>query len=337
MTAALQRDLPGVEIASVEVMSRDDGTNRRARLRVSYAAGSGPDVVFLKGEGAWRESHAQNGNMFNEPELFRSGVPLPVDHPHPYHVAIDRPALDYVIVMEDVTQRGADPRDATRPMTVEQVENGIRQLAALHSTYWDLSSSHLHLEWLQTWQATDGWRRALAPGVPIGTERAADVIPDRVLAIPADELIELCMRSIVTYGSGRMTLLHGDPHIGNTYLLPDNDVGFLDWQVCRRGNWSQDLAYFLVSALTVADRRASEQRLLEAYRDALALPTDEKPDGSEVWLRYAASHAYGLPVWLATHSTDHSQRPDVCRYLIERYAAAFVDSDTARALDRLGV
>ena len=40
------------------------------------------------------------------------------------------------------------------------------------------------------------------------------------------------------------TYLHGDPHIGNTYVLPDDEIGFLDWQVVRRGNWSVDVGYF---------------------------------------------------------------------------------------------
>jgi hypothetical protein len=335
MTAALQRDLPGVRVADVKIVSRDDGTNRRARLRIAYATGTGPEVVFLKGEGAYRESHARNGNMFNEPELFARRVALPVDHPHPYHVVIDRPALDYVIVMEDVTRRGADPRDATRPLTVAQVEDGLRRLAALHSAYWDLSMTHPGLEWLQTWQATPGWQESLRPGIPIGSDRAADVLPPAVLARPSDALLDLCMRSITSFGTGPLTLLHADPHIGNTYLLPGDRVGFLDWQVCRRGSWGQDLAYFLVSALTVTDRRDSEKRLLDSYRDALTLSRADKPSAGEVSLRYAAAHPYGLAVWLATHQSDRSQRPDICRALIERYAAAFIDNESVTALDRL--
>src|SRR5690606_34489240 len=113
MTAAIAGRHPGARVGAVTVLERDDGTNRRARLGLDYAAGSGPEVVFAKAENAvHREVHARNDNLFNEALLYASGVPLPLDHPLPYAATVDRDAFDYVIVMEDVTRRGADPRDA---------------------------------------------------------------------------------------------------------------------------------------------------------------------------------------------------------------------------------
>jgi hypothetical protein len=332
MTAALERDLPDVEVASVEVLERDDGTNKRARLGVTYSRGTGPPVVFVKREGDFREAHARNGNLFNEPELFASSLQLPVDHPHPYHVVIDRPRLDYAIVMDDVTLRGGEPTDARSPMTVDQVEHGVRSLAALHSRYWD-GSGLADQSWLQTWEATPGWRESFRSSVPAGAERARDLLVD--LTVTLDALIGAALRSIDLFATGHVTLLHADPHVGNTYLLPGNEVGFLDWQVCRRGSWAQDLAYFLVSALTVEDRRSFEERLVAAYREALTVPARATPSVTETWDRYAASHPYGLAVWLATHRSDRAQRPDVCRALIQRFAAAFLDHDSPDALERL--
>ncbi|MDT5150055.1 MAG: hypothetical protein QOI01_1788 [Mycobacterium sp.] len=94
-----------------------------------------------------------------------------------------------------------------------------------------------------------------------------------------------------------VTLLHGDAHIGNTYLTPTGNVGFLDWQVARRGNFALDLGYFLQVALTTEDRRGHERALLAEYRDALGLPADELPSRDEVRLRYRASVAHGLTLW----------------------------------------
>ena len=118
MTAAIGSQHPDAEVADVTLVLRDDGTNRRARFGLTYAAGSGPATVFAKAESdveGRREIHAANGNLFNEPLLFRSGIPLPVDHPLSYLVLVDEPGLDYLIVMEDLLARDVDPRgrDAT--------------------------------------------------------------------------------------------------------------------------------------------------------------------------------------------------------------------------------
>jgi hypothetical protein len=338
MTDAVASLHPGARVTDVTLMMDDSGTNRRARFALRYDAGSGPAVVFAKAEGAYREVHARNGNMFNEPELFASGATLPVDHPLPYKVVIDRPALDYVIVMEDVTGRGADPRDATRPMTVSQVANGVRGLARLHSRYWGFSpTSHPELAWMQGWDATEGYVDPLRRSVPVGLARAAGQLPDELATYDTDALLGSLVRCLSAAGHEPVTLLHGDAHIGNTYVLPDDEVGFLDWQVARRGNWSHDLGYFIVSALTVEDRRASERDLVEEYLRALHVPVDDRPSPEEAWLRYRTTPAYGLPVWLATLSAGTSQRPEVCLALSERYGRAFIELDTVQALDDLGV
>jgi hypothetical protein len=336
MTQALSHRHPGARVSEVKLIMVDNGTNRRARFGVSYEAGSGPGVVFAKAEGDYRQAHALNGNMFNEPDLFASGAPLPVDHPLAYQVLIDRPGLDYVIVMEDVTQRGADPRDATRPMTVDQVANGLQGLARLHSEYWGFSGlTHPRLAWVQTWAATDGFAAGLIDRVPAGLERGASVLPDEVRRLDTRAIVDLWARCVDSLARDPVTLLHADPHVGNTYVLPNEDIGFLDWQVLRRGNWSQDVGYFLISALTVQDRRGSEAELIETYRRSLDVPNERRPAADEAWLRYRASPGYGLAVWLATLGSDTAQRREVCLALCERYAAAFVELGTTEALTEL--
>ena len=340
MTAAVSGAHPGAEVADVQLITDDLGNNRRARFGLRYRAGSpsGPDRVFVKAEGENRLIHARNGNMFNEADLFASGVPLGVDHPKTYQVLVDRAGLDYAIVMEDVLQRGAEPRDATRPMTVDQVANGARGLARLHSRYWGFSAAtHPGLAWIQTWQPTPGYLDPLRERVPAGMARAAAVLPAPIRRSDSDTLVSYVGRFVESLTQPEYTLLHGDPHIGNTYVLPDDDIGFLDWQVARRGNWSLDVGYFLVSALTIEDRRRGEADVVEHYRRALDLSERQRPSRDEAWLRYRASPAYGLAVWLATFGNEVAQSREVCLALCERYAAAFVDLDSIGALAALGV
>ena len=334
ITAAIAARHPGAEVNEVRIITRDDGTNRRVRLGLRYASGSGPATLFLKAnQPAHREVHMRNGNLFNEARLFAAGVPLDVDHPIVYKSIVDTIGMDFLLVMEDIDQRGADPRDSTRPMTIEQVANGLRGLARLHSRYWGYSKeSHGGLDWVQTWAPTEGWQVGLRKYIPIGLERAAGKLPDAVTKYGGDDIVELWARYVASLARGPMTLLHGDAHIGNTYVLPNGEVGFLDWQVVRRGEWSQDVGYFLVGSLVEEDRRRSETTLLELYRSALEVPDGERPSKEQAWLRYRATPAYGLAIWLSTLGTDGWQRPEVSLALAQRYATAFVELESERAL-----
>src|ERR1700754_1806057 len=259
MTEAIRGHHPDAVVSDVAVVLRDDGTNRRARLELTYSAGSGPATVFAKAaDPAHVELVALTSGLFHEPRLFASGVVLPLDHPAVYTAIIDEDRRDFLIVMEDVVARGAEPRDSTRPMTVDQVASGVRGLARMHSRYWgERLTSDPALEWVEPSVAFAGLEYA---PLHIAHERLGDTVAAEILALSGAELfVEIWARYIETLTGSPQTLLHGDPHIGNTYVLPDDGVGFLDWQMVRRGNWSLDLGYFLQGALTIEDRRQSER------------------------------------------------------------------------------
>jgi aminoglycoside phosphotransferase (APT) family kinase protein len=205
----------------------------------------------------------------------------------------------------------------------------------MHGKYWGQRVlREPALEWLEPFVTWEGMQAA---PLPAALERLSDDTPAEVMSLTIDELIESIWKPYIrTLTTSPQTLLHGDPHIGNTYLLPSDEVGFLDWQVARRGNWSLDLGYFLQGALTVEDRRRSERALLEEYRESLGLPGDEMPSSDEVWLRYRASVAHGLTLWLVTASAGEWQRADVATALAQRYSFAYDDLDTASALKEIG-
>lgn len=333
MSTALSGRHPGATVKDVTVELRDDGTNRRARLGLTYSAGNGPATVFVKAaDPDHKELIRMTSGMFHEPRLFNSGVHLPLEHPVVYAALIDEDAYDFVLVMEDLNAREADPRDATRPLTIEQAASGVRGLARLHGRFWGHRAiEDPALDWLEPFLPWDGMQYA---PLPAALERLGADAPPSVMALSIDGLIEDIWKPFIrSLVKSPQTLLHGDPHIGNTYLLPDGEVGFLDWQVARRGNWSLDLGYFLQGALTIEDRRNAERELLDEYRDALGLPADELPTADEVWLRYRASVAHGLTLWLCTASAGELwQRPDIAITLAQRYSAAYADLETINAL-----
>jgi aminoglycoside phosphotransferase (APT) family kinase protein len=336
MTGAIRRRHPDAVVNDVEVVLRDDGTNRRARLGLTYSAGSGPATVFAKAaDPAHVELVALTSGLFHEPRLFTSGVVLPLDHPTVYTAIIDEEGSDFLMIMEDVVARGADPRDSTRPLAVDQAASGVRGLAKLHSEFWGhRGSNNSALDWVEPFVPFAGLE--FAP-LEIAYERLGDSVPAEIPSMTASDLfVDIWARYIRTLTEAPQTLLHGDPHIGNTYVLPDDTVGFLDWQMVRRGNFALDLGYFLQGALTIEDRRRSERDLVEEYRGALSLPSDDMPSADEVSLRYRASVAHGLAIWIATLSGgDAWQGAEICLALAQRYAAAFVDLDTRGALDSI--
>jgi hypothetical protein len=334
-TAVIAERHPQAKVRDVTILARDDGTNRRVRLGLTYAKGSGPSVLFLKShETSHRDVHLRNGNLFNEARLFATRASLDIEHPRVFLSIVDWFKLNFLIVMEDLTQRAADPRDATRPMAVDQVANGLRGLARLHSRYWGLSrKTHRKLGWVKTWAPTPGWQEGLRKRIPTGLARGAGQLPQDLAKYDAEGIVDLWTRYVATLADGPVTLLHGDAHIGNTYVLPDDSVGFLDWQVVRRGEWSQDVGYFLIGSLTEEDRRRNERALLEEYCNALEVPNGQRPTQAAAWTRYCATPAYGLGIWLSTLGTDGYQSQQVSLALVQRFAAAFVELESARALE----
>jgi aminoglycoside phosphotransferase (APT) family kinase protein len=260
----LQGRFPGVAVSAAELTWRSDGSNRRARFHLSHDHDEAPEVVFVKAEGEHREVHARNGNLFNEPRLLASGVAMPLEHAEAYGVVVDEEALDWIVVMEDVTLRGGDPRDATRPLTLAQATDGLRGLARLHAAHWH-GATDPALGWLQTWAPTEGFESGLRRMAPTGIDRAGPALDPSIAALGGDGVVDLWVRYVSLLDRDPTTLLHADAHVGNCYVLPGDRVGFVDWQVARRGHWSQDVGCFLQGAVTEDDRRTGERDVFAAY------------------------------------------------------------------------
>jgi hypothetical protein len=329
-TDALQPRFAGVEVEEATLLWASDGTNRRARFGLTYRRGDGPAVVFVKAEGEHREVHARNGNLFNEPRLLASGVTIPVDHAAAYAVVIDEEALDWLVVMEDVTTRRGDPRDSLRPLTVTQAADGLRGLARLHREHW-CATDRPELAWLQTWAQSEGFASGLRRRAPEGLRRAGGHVPSEVAALGGDGVVDLWCRYVGLLAAEPTTLLHADAHIGNCYVLPGDRVGFVDWQVARRGSWSQDVGSFLQGAITEDDRRVAERHLLAGYLAEL----DRGLDADEAWRWYRASSVYGLAIWVATLGTDGYQPHEVSLALARRYALAVTELESEAAIAEL--
>jgi hypothetical protein len=322
---------PGAVVEHVAADSVDAGTTSRLRLHLTYQRGQGPATVFLKAQGglSHRMMLSSLGLLTPEARLFASGVPLPVRHPTVYATGVDRVRLNSIVVMQDVAARGAATNIATTPLTVDEVASGLIGLAHLHSRFWGPMPAAL--SWVKPWRIQHGWTLLALIGGIKGPPRLRDAGHLDILPVPArrwDQCLRLARRSAALSRSGPQTLLHGDTHVGNTYTMPDGGVGFFDWQLVRRGNWSHDVGYFIISALTEDDRRTHERALLDHYLDILrpALNRDE------AWQTYLRTPAYGLTAWLETYASADYQADDVSLTLLRRFGTAFEDHCTGDCL-----
>src|ERR1700751_1932787 len=103
MTEARRPHHPDAVGSDVAVVLRDDGTNRRARLELTYSAGSGPATVFAEAaDPAHVELVALTSGLFHEPRLGTWGGGLPLDHPAVDTAIIDEEASAVLMIMEYV-------------------------------------------------------------------------------------------------------------------------------------------------------------------------------------------------------------------------------------------
>lgn len=334
LTTALQRRCPGVVVAAADIGEVADGTNRRATVTLTYDRGEGPAAVFVKLSARPRNRLAlvALGALGAEARLAEAPVTLPIAHPRLHAGGLEARRLAACVVMDDVTAGGGRPNWATAPLSVDEVRDGLAGLARLHGTF---AQSPLPdgLGFLRPWRLGDAWAAVSGPSLWRGLRRleAAGVALPAGPGRSATTLERQFRRSAALAASGPQTVLHGDPHPGNTYAFGSARTGFYDWQLVRTGHCMHDVGYFLISCLSVQDRRAHEADLLAGYLDALRHAWPGAPPRAALADRYRAAPAFGLATWLHTLSAGTFQPVEVCTATLERFVAAYDDLETHRS------
>ena len=159
----------------------------------------------------------------------------------------------------------------------------------------------------------------------------ADLIAPLGRSLP--QMWELLWRVQTRHSHAPTTLLHGDPHLGNTYLLPGNRGGLLDWQLMMQGSWAHDVTYLLVTALEPEVRRAHQVDLLLEYLDLLASAgVEEVPSPSEAFEQYRMAALWGLVIgWLICPPENYGE-PITAANII-RTVTAVRDLETLAAIE----
>ena len=209
-----------------------------------------------------------------------------------------------------------------RPFPVAVARDSLSQLARLHASTWGLTSV-TDLEWLGTSKQLDGGFYTV--------ELLQSLLDDgRAYGFPAElRSGQVLFDALQVHAKYPVTcVLHGDTHTGNVYLDGAGRACFFDWEVVQTGNWAQDVAYHLGTALSIEDRRANEQELIRNYLGELALNGGPSIDFEEGYELYRRSFSYGYLLWVITMIRG---RDEVLAHM-PRLAAALKDHDTFRLL-----
>ncbi|MFN8626072.1 MAG: hypothetical protein U0587_08850 [Candidatus Binatia bacterium] len=346
LTQALRADYPGARVHAIELANRHAGTTDRARLRLVYdLAGCDavpPSSVFVKAAPPDPRTRLFINLMrlgLHEVRFYREIAPaLAVDRPWLFHASLAGPAQRFVLVLEDVALRGARFMDAASAVSLDLARTVMRELGRLHAGFWNSPRLRADLAWLRAPDhrpVAAAERYACAAAVVPALRRFPEVVPPRLHAI-ATRIMERRDAFEAAWGRGPQTVVHGDAHIGNLYLLAGT-VGFLDWQVVQRCQGLRDVAYFLVTSVPTALRRTHERELLGHYLAALRAQGVAAPAFDEAWLQYRLHVPWALCSAVVTCASASMQAAAVGRAALGRTCAAVLDLDPLGALRREGM
>lgn len=282
--------------------------------------------------------HAPEAMYRNEVNFYgklRGGTNI--EAPACYASAINDHDGQFGILMEDLNLRGAHFPNAVEGVSLGVMRNMIRNLARLHAHYWESPRFKTDLSWLATTHEGGMFPVFDAIGLNLIRDQVAKNPFKQKLLAPlncsVDRLWQKNWQSQHIIYRQPHTVLHGDTHIGNTYVLPDNTGGLLDFQLMVRGPWCHDLTYLIITGLGVEERRTNERALLRLYIDTLMEHgVKNVPTEAQAWLLYRQTAIWGLVIgWLITPPQNYGEA--ITSANIGKIVTAMLDLDALASLE----
>jgi len=276
--------------------------------------GRGARSLLFVGVGLFQRyfPHAPDPMYVNEVRFYTEIRPeLDIEAPRAFGGLFDERSRQFGILMEDLSLRDARFPNATENLSLASLRDLLANLARLHAHFWESPRFDRDLAWVPDrlsggmFPVFDGIGRELIRYQVEEHPSKSELLAP--LGRSVDQMWDALWSSQRELARGPTTLLHGDTHVGNTYLLPDGSGGFLDFQLSVRGHWANDVTYLIVTALDPETRRAHERDLHRFYLDELRRNgVDEAPDAEEAWRCYRLAVIWGLVIgWLITPPVNY--------------------------------
>lgn len=346
LTELLRVQRPGTQVDKVTVVESNYygqgmvSTAGRITLDLDYAVPSDlPRRVVVK---IAQTVLAAQPLYDNEVAFYQRLRPeLTIEAPLVFAGAFDAASGTLALIMEDLRVRGVCFPNVTVPVELHSIRDLLDTLARLHARFWQSPRLSGDLSWVQThvhgplhdmFHKPDMVPAAIANQVQ--SEQFKREMVQR-LGLTVDQLYRGFVAVQTHQSRLPQTILHGDTHIGNTYLLPDGRGGLLDWQLFVRGYCMHDVGYLIATGLAIEDRRRHEHDLLDHYRDRLqAHGVADAPSRDEIWTEYRRAAVWNVYIgWLTTPVVNYGW--DICVMAHLRVMTAFEDLETAKLLSSM--
>ena len=242
----------------------------------------------------------------------------------------------FFLLMEDISPKSPHINSMADPADEKVVEAVLDTMARLHAGFWESPRLKGDLSWYQN--QVEGNLEKLFDGFVrehIKKEMAREVFKREF----AEELgateaeMYAAMKAVKRHQATLpQTILHGDAHFANSYVLPNGAGGVLDFQVSARGFLMHDIGYYIQSSLSVEKRRKHERDLLASYRDRLGTHgVKELPSMEMLWLEYRRSMIYGFYMgWVTAPRENYGWEVMVLGN--HRTKAACIDHDSMKLI-----
>jgi hypothetical protein len=344
LTRVIDDMYPGTRVTDIEFLHVTHygeemvSTSDRGKLRLTYenAPVELPRDVVLKMKRDDFELGALYDTEVGFYRHFRNE--LTIESPHAVGAVYEPDTLRFILLLEDLSLKGARFLNASQHVTVEQVDSILDTQARLHAHFWDSPRFRGDLAGIQSHvsgrlHAHFNRRHPKVPIESVAEHPWKQELLARVGKNPP-ELWAETLKAQAYQATLPQTIVHGDAHIGNTYLLPDGTGGLVDWQLTVRGAWVHDMNYTIITALEPEVARANEQELLKRYLERLAqYGASSPPSFDEAWKAYRMGPAWDLEVgWLIV--PDFSYGPEISKTNHYRTAQAYIDLETAKIIER---
>jgi hypothetical protein len=340
LTSLLSESTPGVEVQDVELAEIISGASTKAFLTVHYAPGGNPnnalpESLVLKGG---FEKHTPNVAFqhVNEMRFYRDIVPqVTVRVPKAYYAGVEPKEGHPIVIIENLNLQKVRFNTVFTPLSYPQVVAGLDTLARYHSCTWNSPEfeSGGSLDWVVDTvkgpfgEIHDRYSSPAAWDSMAHTSQfmaVSMIFQDSSKVLDGLQALHEWQLSLETF-----CVVHGDAHVGNTYLSQDGTIGFLDFQV-KKVPWSHDACEFIVGTLDIPARRMYEADLLREYLRLLRKYGVDAPDFDQAWAAHRRNIFYALFKWLI--NIDEWQIDAINTANTARYAAACLDHDTLNLL-----